>query len=83
MESKNTLDILKRCKDLRLKIFKKILSFDPNFNLHTTQFQNPISYLDAYECRLFNATLKNRDLLEKGLFELRKEKIDHKYLENY
>ena len=79
-ESKNTLDILKRCKDLRLKIFKKILSFDPNFNLHTTQFQNPISYLDAYEYRLFSATLKNRDLLEKGLIELRKEKIDHKYL---
>ena len=56
------------------------MSLDPNFNLHTTQFQNPISYLDAYEYRLFSATLKNRDLLEKGLIELRKEKIDHKYI---
>ena len=78
-EPKNTLYILKKCKDSRLKIFDKILSYIPSFNLHTTGSEIPLSYLNDQEQNLFNATIKNRDLLEKGLIELRKEKIDHRH----
>ena len=79
-ESKETIDILENCKNIRLKIFDKIKSHDPNFNLHKIRYQNDLSYLDEQEKKLLSATLKNRDLLEQGFKELKKEEINHEYL---
>ena len=78
-EPKNTLNILDRCKNLRIEIFDKLKSVNPSFSLHTSSYEEDLSYLNNKEQNLFFATLKNRDLLEKSLVELEKEKIDHEY----
>tara|TARA_B100000287_G_scaffold3791_1_gene3696 strand:+ start:1992 stop:3047 length:1056 start_codon:yes stop_codon:yes gene_type:complete len=79
-EPKKTLEILYRCKNLRMNILDKLTSVNPNFDLHTSTCEEDISCLDKEEQSLFYATLKNRDLLERSLIELRKEKIDHQYI---
>ena len=79
-ESKETIDILENCKNRRLKIFDKIRSHNPNFDLHKVRYQNDLPYLDEQENKLLFATLKNRDLLEQGFKELKKEEINHEYL---
>ncbi len=78
-EPKNTLNILDRCKNLRIEIFEKLKSVNPSFSLHTSSYEEDLSYLNNQEQNLFFATLKNRNLLEKSLVELEKEKIDHEY----
>ncbi len=78
-EKKNTLDILDRCKTLRMKIFEKIKSVTSQFDLHTCKDDEDVSFLTSKEKSLFLATLKNRNLLEKSLIELKKEKVDHRY----
>ena len=78
-EPKKTLDILNRCKSIRIEIFDKIKSVNPDFNLHTCGYEEDLSGLNNQERSLFYATLKNRNLLEKSLIELAKEKIDNEY----
>tara|TARA_Y100001968_G_scaffold333480_1_gene396547 strand:+ start:951 stop:2006 length:1056 start_codon:yes stop_codon:yes gene_type:complete len=78
-EPKKTLDILDRCKNLRIEIFDKLKSVNPSFNLHTSSYEEDLSYFNNQEQNLFYATLKNRDLLEKSLVEMEKENIDHEY----
>ncbi len=78
-ERKNTLDILDRCKTQRMKIFDKIKSFAPQFDLHTCQDDVDISFLNKKEKNLFLATLKNRNLLKKSLIELNKGKVNSLY----
>ena len=73
-ELKNTLDILDRCKTPRMKIFEKIKSSIPLFDLHTCKDDLDVSFLSKIEKNLFFATLKNRNLLEKSLKELNKKK---------
>ena len=77
-EVKNTLDILDRCKTLRTKIFEKIKSVTSQFDLHTCRDDQDVSFLDRKEKKLFFATLKNRNLLEKSLKELKRVKVDPK-----
>ena len=71
-EPKKTLEILDRCKNLRMNILDKLKSVNPNFNLHASTCEEDVSCLDEQEQSLFYATLKNRDLLERSLIELRK-----------
>ena len=78
-ELKNTLDILNRCKTLRMKIFKKIRSVTSQFDLHTCKDDMDVSFLNRLEKNLFFATIKNRNLLEKSLKELSKRDVDHAY----
>ena len=78
-EPKKTLEILNRCKSIRIEIFDKIRSGNPGFNLHTCGYETDLSGLNNQEQSMFYATLKNRDLLEKSLIELGKEKIDNEY----
>ena len=78
-EFKNTLDILSRCKTLRIKIFEKIKSVTSQFDLHTCKDDLDVSFLSEIEKNLFIATLKNKNLLEKSLKELTKGKVDKIY----
>ena len=78
-ELKNTLDILDRCKTLRMKIFEKIKTVTSQFDLHTCKDDLDVSFLSKIEKNLFFATLKNRNLLEKSLKELNKKKVDPIY----
>ena len=78
-ELKNTLDILDRCKTLRIKIFEKIKSVTSQFDLHTCKDDLDVSFLSKIEKNLFLATLKNRNLLEESLKELNKGKVDPIY----
>ena len=52
-ESKETIDILENCKNRRLKIFDKIRSHNPNFDLHKIRYQNDLPYLDEQEKNYF------------------------------
>ena len=79
-ELKNTLDILDRCKTLKIKIFEKIKSSIPLFDLHTCKDDLDVSFLSKIEKNLFFATLKNKNLLEESLKELKKGKVDPIYL---
>lgn len=78
-ERKNTLDILDRCKTVRMKIFEKIKAVTSQFDLHTCKDNVDVSFLNRIEKNLFYATLKNRNLLEKSLIELNKGKVDPSY----
>ena len=73
-EPKNTLNILDRCKNLRIEIFEKLKSVNPSFSLYTSSYEEDLSYLNNQEQNLFFATLKNRDLLEKSLVSIAVDK---------
>tara|TARA_Y100000294_G_scaffold148646_1_gene145101 strand:- start:357 stop:1409 length:1053 start_codon:yes stop_codon:yes gene_type:complete len=78
-EPKDTMGILQRCRDSRLKTIKKILLQDPEFSLHRIELDEINNYnLPTYETTLLSGTIQNRDLLRQGLPELKKTKPDHK-----
>ena len=74
-EPKDTIPILKRCRDMRLHIVQKLTKKIPNFDLQN-QYQSDISFLSQDEKKILEATIKNRDILVKSLKELNKESPD-------
>lgn len=74
-EPKDTIPILKRCRDMRLNIIQKLKKRDPNFDLHN-QDSVDISFLSKDEQNIFNSTVNNRDILSKVLPELSKDQPD-------
>ena len=50
------------------------------FDLHTCKDDLDVSFLSKIEKNLFFATLKNKNLLEESLEELKKGKVDPIYL---
>ena len=76
-ESKDTLNILSHCKNLRLKIIhlleKKIDSFDLS-NCHLDEIK---SYLTNEEHYVMDATLRNRDCLQEALKMFNSGEVDH------
>ena len=77
-EPKDTMGILQRCLDSRLKIVEKIKSQDSDFSLHEIELDE-ISRcnLNADETKLLSGTIQNRDILRQALPELKKADPDH------
>jgi len=78
-EPKDTMKILKRCKNLRIEIIKNVKSKNRNFNLASSSKQDlDLSTLSREERELFFCTIDNRDILMKAKVELRKKITNHK-----
>jgi len=79
-ESKNTFEILKRCRDSRQKLFKSLINKNPLINIHSCDENIDLSDLTKGEVELYLATIKNRELLERALLELQKKIIDEQLI---
>ena len=75
-EQKDTLNILKYCKNRRFEIIKKIRNQDPSFNLHSYNHRLESLILSESEMNLFEGTIKNRDFLLQAKLELLKKDKD-------
>jgi len=82
-EPKNTMEILNRCRDSRLKVIQQLKIRNPNLSIRTCQENLNQSDLDPDEKDLFSATIKNRDLLQDALLEFEKPSMDHKKIGQY
>ena len=71
-EPKDTMRILQRCRDARVKIIQKLKGKTPNFNIHTSE-DIDLSFLNEEEKNIFRGTIKNRNILRKVLPELMRE----------
>jgi len=79
-EQKDTMSILKRCRDNRLSIIEKLNTQNPDLDLHSCDSDFRIDGLNNDEKVLFKGTIRNRDLLRQGLPELEKDEPDHKLI---
>lgn len=79
-ESKNTFEILKRCRDSRQKLFKSLINKNPLINIHSCDENIDLSDLTKGEVELYLATIKNRELLERALLELQKKIINEQLI---
>tara|TARA_Y100001934_G_C12330509_1_gene764817 strand:- start:784 stop:1836 length:1053 start_codon:yes stop_codon:yes gene_type:complete len=79
-EPKETLMILKRCRDIRLELFNVIRLNNRDFNLHSSNVRLDLSDLNNEERALLNATIKNRDILRQAKIELIKTNPDHQLI---
>ena len=75
-EQKDTLNILKYCKDRRFEIIKKIRNQDPCFNLHSYNEGLQSLMLSESDMNLIEGTIKNRDFLLQAKLELLKKDKD-------
>ena len=71
-EPKDTMGILQRCRDARVKIIQKLKEKTPNFNIHNSEDVD-LSLLNEEEKNIFRGTIKNRNILRKVLPELKRE----------
>ena len=79
-ESKNTFEILKRCRDSRQKLFKSLINKNPLINIHSCDENIDLSDLTKGEVELYLGTIKNRELLDRALLELQKKIIDEQLI---
>jgi len=79
-EPKETLNILKRCRDMRLELFDAINSKNQNFDLHSFDQVIDLSDLSNEEINLLNGTIRNRDILREARLELDKTSPDHQLI---
>ena len=79
-EPKDTLTILKRCRDLRQDIIQQIKLNNRKFDLHLCERDSDLSSINDEEKSLFYATIDNRDILKKAKVELGKKNPDHELL---
>ena len=82
-EPKNTMEILNRCRDSRLKVIQQLKIRNPKLSIRTCHENLDQSDLDLDEKDLFSATIKNRDLLQEALLEFEKPNMDHKKIGQY
>ena len=75
-EPKNTFEILKRCRDSRKNLFKKLIIINSSISLETCDQNINLSNLTKDELKLYFGTIKNRDLLKIALVELQKDIIN-------
>ena len=76
-QSKDTLNILKRCREDRLAMMKKLNSQYPELNFINCNFEHGNSLLNHHEQVLLEATVKNREILIQAMKELDKSKLNH------
>jgi len=80
---KNTLGILKWCRDSRLEIIKKLKIKNPNFDVHTCDEKLDLANLIPEEIELYHGTIQNRDLLKRALPELEKDNPNHQLIGDF
>ncbi len=76
-EPKDTIGILNRCRDARLKIITKLKVNNPDFDLHSCDMDSISTGLNDEELKLMEGTIRNRDLLKQALSELEKDEPNH------
>ena len=76
-ESKDTLSILRRCKDDRFLMMEKLKNQYPNLDFSNCDIEHGKSILNTNEQVLLKATIKNRQILEQAKKELFKDKLNH------
>ena len=79
-EPKDTIDVLKRCRDSQQKIFQKLKSKNPKLNIHNCDKNLDLSDLKTNEIELYNGMIQNRDILKRVLPELEKDEPNHKLI---
>ena len=79
-EPKDTMGILSRCRDSRIKLIQKLKHKNPNLTIHALNDQAEFSDLKEDEIELVKGTLRNRDLLYEGLAELEKDEPNHELI---
>ena len=79
-EPKDTIDVLKRCRDSQQKIFQKLKSKNPMLNIHNCDKNLDLSDLKTNEIELYNGMIQNRDILKRVLPELEKDEPNHKFI---
>ena len=79
-EPKDTIDVLKRCRDSQQKIFQKLKSKNPMLNIHNCDKNLNLSDLKTNEIELYNGMIQNRDILKRVLPELEKDEPNHKLI---
>ena len=77
LEPKDTMEILSKCKMLRMEIILKIKNKMLDFNLSNCTLDQIKSFLNDEELILMKGTLENRDLLLKGIEVLKHGSLDH------
>ena len=76
-ESKDTLSILRRCKDDRFLMMEKLKNQYPDLDFSNCNIEHGKSILNTNEQVLLKATIKNRQILEQAKKELFKDKLNH------
>ena len=79
-EPKDTMGILSRCRDSRIKLIQKLKHKNPDSTIHALDDQAEFSDLKEDEIELVKGTLRNRDLLYEGLAELEKDEPNHELI---
>jgi galactokinase len=79
-EPKETMGILSRCRDSRLKIIQKLKVKNQNSSIHTLDENADLSDLNGEEKNILHGTIQNRDLLKKALTELEKDETNHELI---
>ena len=73
-ETKDTIKILKKCKDSRISLLNKYKRFDSSFDLATSKLVD--NQLSDLEKKILKGTIKNRDLLQEGFNLLNSSNFD-------
>ena len=81
-EPKETMNILRRCRDSRLEIIEKLKVRNPNLYIHSSNVDLDLTNLTENENSLFNGTLQNKNILETALLELKKSEPNHEKIGN-
>jgi len=81
-ETKDTMGMLQRCRDLRLNIINNMKSRNSSFDLHSCDLDSISSSLNDEELNLMKGTVQNRNLLKQSLSELEKDEPNHELIGN-
>ena len=77
LQPKDTIGILSRCKDSRLEIIKKLEFRNPGIDFQSCNANHDLTNLDEDEKELYFGTIRNKEILNQAIVELKKDKIDH------
>ncbi len=76
-QPKDTLGILRRCRDQRILMMKKLKKRYPDLGFRDCEMEHGNSILNSKEKKLLEATIKNREILFQAKIELSRKKLDH------
>ena len=77
LKPKDTMKILKNCKENRISIIKKIKKIDLDFNISKIKIEELSQYkLSENEINLLSGTIKNRNFLQLAKHELSKNSLN-------
>ena len=80
LQPKDTIGILSRCKDSRLEIIKKLEFRNTGIDFQSCNANHDLTNLDEDEKELYFGTIRNKEILNQAIVELKKDKIDHKMI---